>query len=117
MAAGLARQEIRLVVATLLFALFRHGDIGHNVEFSAEVLGGGLREDIAKARAAALTAVKFVVQQRIAHRALIAERGEARADLRALMERRFAVGERLFALRTHAVNAGFSTEGTARWKK
>ena len=41
--AGLARQEIRLVVAALLFALFRHGDIGNQIELSAEVLGNGLR--------------------------------------------------------------------------
>ena len=61
--------------------------------------------------------MEFVVQQRLAHDALVLERGKARADLRSLMERRFAVGDRLFALRTHAVNAGFSTEGTARWKK
>lgn len=66
---------------------------------------------------AALSRVEFVVQQRLAHDALVLERGKARADLRSLMERRFAVGERLFALKTHAVNAGFSTEGAARWKK
>ena len=81
------------------------------------MLGHALRENVAKARAAALTAVELIVQQRLAHDALVLERGKARADLRSLMERRFAVGERLFTLRTHAVNAGFSTERAARWKK
>jgi len=78
------------------------------------MLGHALRENVAKTRAAALAFMELVGKQRLAYGALVPERGEARADLRALVKWRFAVRERFFTIGTHAAHADFSTEGAVR---
>ena len=66
------RQQVRLIVAALVFALFHsHRHPRHRVELAAQLLCRAAGEQLAVALGGALRAVELEAQQALAHRILI----------------------------------------------
>ena len=111
------RQQVRLIVAALVFALFTHRHPRHRVELAAQLLCRAAGEQLAVALGGALRAVELEAQQALAHRILIEQGRGAPPEARALAQLHLRVGERPLAVRAHAMHTRPAAERAPRREK